>query len=192
MTRPDEKLCLGVITGAHGIRGAVKVKSFTQDPVELTNYGALSDTNGNQVYDLSIIGQAKGLLIVKIAGITNRNQAEDLKGTELFIQRETLPEAENGEFYHADLVGLKALDQDGDLYGIVKALFDFGAGDILEIQRYDGKSVMYPFTLAVVPDININEGFLTIIPPAEVSERDHDDLETSESETSKNTDDQSL
>lgn len=174
MKNSNEKLCLGVITGAHGIRGAVKVKSFTQDPAQLTQYGPLSNEAEDIVYDLNVIGNAKGQLIIKIKGITNRNQAEDLKGTELFINRSKLPEADEDEFYHADLVGLKALDEDGDLYGVVKALFDFGAGDILEIQRYDGKSVMHPFTIEVVPTIDIEAGHIVVIPPSEVSERDKD------------------
>ena len=184
MTNDVEKLCLGVITGAHGIRGAVKVKSFTEDPAQLTSYGALSDEAGKEVFNLSIIGQAKGQLIAKIAEVKDRNKAETLKGTELFIARDKLPEADDDEFYHADLVGLKALEEDGEEYGVVKALFNFGAGDILEIHRYDGKSVMLPFSMDVVPTIDIDAGHLIVIPPVEVSERDADvaDMEDGASE----------
>lgn len=172
MTKETEKLCLGVITGAHGIRGAVKVKSFTESPDALTAYGPLSDVTGKERFNLSVIGQAKGQLIVKIDEVKDRNKAEMLKGCELFIDRANLPEAADDEFYHADLVGLKALDEAGDLFGIVKAVFDFGAGDILELQRYDGKSVMMPFTSDVVPTIDLKAGHLVIVPPLEVSERD--------------------
>ncbi len=174
MAKDTDRLCLGVITGAHGIRGQVKVKSFTENPKQMTKYGPLTDVSGKHVYTLSVSGQAKGLLIVNIGEVKDRNEAELLKGTELFIARDNLPKPNDDEFYHADLIGLKALEEDGEEYGVVKGLFDFGAGDIMEVQRWDGKSVMLPFTLEVVPTVNVEAGHIIVIPPIEVSERDEE------------------
>ena len=123
---------------------------------------------------MSVTGTAKGLLIAKIDEVKDRNEAELLKGTELFVAKDKLPEAGDDEFYHADLVGLKALEEDGEEFGVVTALFDFGAGDILEIRRWDGKSVMLPFTMEVVPTIDLDAGHILVIPPLEVSEQDEE------------------
>lgn len=174
MAKELDKLCLGVITGPHGIRGQVKVKSFTENPKQMTAYGPLTDASGKKVYTLSVTGTAKGLLIAKIDEVKDRNEAELLKGTELFVAKDKLPETDDDEFYHADLVGLKALEEDGEEFGVVTGLFDFGAGDILEIRRWDGKSVMLPFTMEVVPTIDLDAGHILVIPPLEVSERDEE------------------
>ena len=108
------RLCLGVIVGAHGLRGQVKVKSFTEDPADLAAYGPLSDVTGSRTFTLSLVGRAKGTLLASIVGVTERNAAEALRGTELFVAREALPDTEDEEvYYHADLIGLTAEDESG-------------------------------------------------------------------------------
>ena len=128
----SEELCLGVIIGPHGIKGAVRVKSFTEIPESIAEYGTLHDKNGKS-FDLRLDGQSKGLLIASIKGMTTRNQAEVLKGTELFIKRKLLPNTDDGEYYHADLLGLNVYEPDGKKMGVVKAMHNFGAGDIVEV-----------------------------------------------------------
>ncbi|RED49132.1 ribosome maturation factor RimM [Aestuariispira insulae] len=164
------QLCLGVITGAHGIRGQVRVKSFTEAPEQLTAYGPLSDESGEQTFKLKITGQSKGSLIVSIKGINDRNLAEDLKGTELYIDRDKLPAAntEDDEFYHADLIGLKAETVEGAGYGTIKAVHNFGAGDILDINLIDGGAEMLPFDKETVLEVDLENGRLVINPPVMV------------------------
>lgn len=171
----QRKLVMGVVTGAHGVRGLVRVKSFTAAPEDLTAYGPLTDASGAKVYGLTVKGFVKGQLLVAIDGCTARSDADALKGTEFFIDRDLLPEIEDGqEFYHADLIGLTVMDADGREIGMVRAVFDFGSGDMLEVLGSDGKVTLHAFTQAVVPEINLDSGRLTIIPAEDASEPDAD------------------
>lgn len=130
-------ICLGVITGVKGIRGEVKIKSFTEDPEDLTAYGPLYDASGKTVFKIKTVGLAKGQLVARIKDVSDRNQAEALKGTELFVSRDKLPDVDDEDaFYYADLIGLKVvLQDDGSLFGKVVQVHDFGAGDMLEVQK---------------------------------------------------------
>ena len=161
-------LQVGVITGPHGVRGLVKVKSFTADPSDLTAYGPLTDETGSSAFDLDIRGEAKGQFIIKVDGVEDRNKAELLKGTKLFISRAALPQPEEDEFYHADLIGLATVLPDGSEHGRVSAVHDFGAGDLLEIAIAGGGTVYLPFTLDAVPNVDLAAGRVTVDPPAEV------------------------
>lgn len=163
MPRSD-RVKMGAIIGAHGVRGQVRVKSFAAEPRAVASYGPLEDARG-RVYKLTLHGGADDVLIADIAGVTDRNQAERLKGTELFVPRAALPEPEDGAFYHADLVGLEVRLGDGSVFGTVRAVHDFGAGDSLEIVRPDG-DVMVPFTKAAVPVVDVAGGFIVLDPPA--------------------------
>ena len=150
----SEELCLGVIIGPHGIKGAVRVKSFTEIPESIAEYGTLHDKNGKS-FDLRLDGQSKGLLIASIKGMTSRNQAEVLKGTELFIKRKLLPNTDDGEYYHADLLALNVYEPDGKKMGVVKAMHNFGAGDIVEVAIGETeKTVLIPFNNNTVIDID--------------------------------------
>lgn len=172
----QRRLVMGVVTGAHGVRGLVRVKSFTAVPEDLTAYGPLTDSSGNRVYDLAVKGSSKGQLMVSVGGCESRNDAEAMKGTEFFIDRDLLPEVEDEEeFYHADLIGLSAVDATGADLGMVRAIFDFGSGDMLEVLRSDGTVTLHAFTREVVPTIDLTAGLVTIVPASEVSERDPDD-----------------
>jgi 16S rRNA processing protein RimM len=171
----EDRLCVGVIVGAHGVRGDLRVKSFTDDPVDLVSYGPLTDAGDTRDFKLRILGAARGLLRVHMDGVEDRNAAEALAGVELYVARDRLPEPESGEFYHADLVGLRAERPDGSLYGTVRALHDFGAGDVIEIALAGGGVVVLPFTRAVTPEIDLDAGRVVVVPPAELAPDDAPD-----------------
>ena len=157
----SDKLLLGAIIGVHGIKGEVKVKSFTQIPEDIDQYGLLEDKSGAKKFDLRVIGQSKGVLRVKIKGVDNRNTSENLIGTELYIDRNLLPELEDeDEFYHTDLIGLCVKTKEGEEIGKVLELHNFGAGDLLEVKLTSGKTELLPFTETFVPEIDINNGII--------------------------------
>ena len=171
----DQQVCVGVITGVHGVRGLVRVKSFTATPEDVAAYGLLSDEAGTRTFALTITGAAKGVLLARIDGVNDRTSAEALRGVELWVERSKLPEAEDDEFYHTDLVGLPAVQQDGSAFGTVRALHDFGAGEMIEFDLADGGSVILPFTHDAVPDIDIDAGRVVVNPPVAVdATRDND------------------
>ena len=169
-----ERVCLGIIVGTRGLRGEVRIKSFTQDPAAIGAYGALEDKTGERRFALTVVGEAsgrnKGHVIARLKGITDRDAAEALKGTELYIPRAALPEAGDEEFYHMDLIGLRADLVQGGVLGTVLAVEDYGAGTLLEIETDPGaptrdKYVMVPFTRRAVPEIDVAGGRVTVDPP---------------------------
>ena len=189
----EDRVLVGVIVGAHGIRGDVKVKSFTGDPEGVAAYGPVQTESGQRTFTLRVKGMAKGTVTCAIKGVTDRNAAEALKGTRLYLPRASLPPqalAED-EFYHADLVGLTAEMADGSgVVGTVAAVYDFGAGDILELAPVTGgliaKPVLVPFTRAVVPVVDVAAGRVVIDPPAglidESRPEDHREAEAGDPE----------
>jgi 16S rRNA processing protein RimM len=158
-------VCLGVVTGPHGVQGAVRIKSFTEQPEDIARYGPLADESGKHSFDLHLIGAAKGVVIARLSGVEDRDQAEALRGLRLHLSRAVLPQTEAEEYYHADLIGLEAVLGDGTPVGRVRAVYDFGAGDTLELARPDASPVMVPFTRAVVPSIELAAGRLVLDPP---------------------------
>lgn len=154
-------VAIGVITGAHGIRGQVKLRSFTDDPHAITEYGALMNATGTKRYDLRIDGENKGVLIASLKGVKDRNAAESLKGTELYVNKDNIPPAEEDEFYYDDLIGLEVRDMAGAKLGKVAAMYNFGAGDIIEILFSAGNKEMYPFTRQNFPDVKVKDGYVT-------------------------------
>ena len=159
------RIVLGVITGVHGIHGEVKLKSFTADPEAIASYGPLDTSNGT-VLEIKSLKVHKDLFRARIEGITDRNTAETLKGVELSIARDRLPEPGDDEVYHADLIGLSVLDLDGTQLGTVVDIVDFGAGELLELKLGDVKStVLMPFNTQTVPRIDLDAGTLAIDPP---------------------------
>ncbi|HZS84604.1 MAG TPA: ribosome maturation factor RimM [Stellaceae bacterium] len=162
---PQARICLGAITGAQGVRGAVRIKSFTARPEDVAAYGPVEDESGTRRFVLRLVGRAKGVVLAKIAGIEDRDAAEALKGIRLYVARSALPPAEEEEYYHADLLGLEAVLADGTVLGRVRAVHDFGAGDSLEVERRRGPAIMVPFTKAAVPVVDIAGGRLVVDPP---------------------------
>ncbi|HTV90274.1 MAG TPA: ribosome maturation factor RimM [Stellaceae bacterium] len=165
MSAAARRVCVGIITGAHGVRGAVRVKSFTADPAAVAHYGALEDEAGERRFRLRLVGDAKGVLIARVDGVADRDDAEELRGLRLYLPRAALPPPGAEEYYHADLIGLAVTRADGTPVGQVRAVYDFGAGDTLDIAREAGPPVMVPFTRAVVPVVDLAAGRLIIDPP---------------------------
>jgi len=171
------RICLGIITGAHGIRGRVRVKSFTADPEAIAGYGPLSDESGARRFELELTGVQKGVLIARIEGADDRNAAEALRGLRLYVRRADLPPPEEDEFYQADLIGLAATREDGSAFGTIRAVNDFGAGASLEIEEPTGKLVLVPFTNAAVPVVDIANKRVVVVPPTgllDASSRDEE------------------
>jgi len=162
----SHRLCVGVVTGPQGVRGAVRIKSFTEVPEAVTAYGPVEDESGERRLELKACGTAKGVVIARIPGVESRDQAETLRGLRLYLPRSALPQTEPEEYYHADLIGLEAMLRDGTPVGRVRAIYNFGAGDTLELSRDSAPSVLVPFTREVVPIVAPAEGRLVIEPPS--------------------------
>jgi len=166
MTNGVRRVCLGVVAGAHGVRGAVRLKSFAANPADIACYGPLEDEAGAARFTLRLLGTAKGAVIASLSGISDRDRAEALRGTRLYLPRAALPPPPEDEYYHADLIGLAVRLGDGAPLGEIRAVHDFGAGDTLEIARPDGPSVLVPFTRAAVPVVDVAAGHVVVEPPA--------------------------
>ena len=162
---------MGAILGAHGIKGDVKVKSFAAKPAAIADYGPLTDTKHKRSFELSIVGAAKGVLIGRIAGITDRNAAEALKGVELFVDRERLPAPDDPEeYYLADLIGLAAFDGKGAKLGEIVSVDNYGAGDLLLVVPEGGEGFVVPFAKAFVPVVDVKGGRVVLDLPADFFE----------------------
>jgi 16S rRNA processing protein RimM len=169
-----ERLCIGVVAGVHGVRGALRIKAFTADPADLTSYGALT-TEAGQTWRLKGASvDPKGVVTAKIDGVEDRNQAEALKGTKLYIERGALPEAEEDEFYIADLIGLPAESPTGVPLGTIKAVYNFGAGDVVEVSGEQGE-ILVPFTLKAVPVVDVKARRVVIDPPVLTEAQEDED-----------------
>jgi 16S rRNA processing protein RimM len=166
-------ILLAAIIGAQGLKGEVKAKIFTAAPDALPRYGVLHDGQG-KTYQITAFRPGKpGEAVIAFAGVTDRNAAEALKGIQLFVTREKLPATDSDEFYHADLIGLDAFDSESRLVGKVAAIHNFGAGDVIEIMRADGDSVLLAFTKETVPLIDIAGGRVEIAVPEDDEDTDH-------------------
>jgi 16S rRNA processing protein RimM len=161
------RVCMGVVGAPHGVRGAVRIKSFTDEPDAIADYGALEDERGERKFTLRVTGAAKGdgMVIAMLSGVADRDQAEAIKGLRLYAPRAVLPATEEDEFYHADLVGLAAMLDDGTRLGTIIAVHDFGAGDMIEIAPSVGQPVLVPFTRAAVPVVDVGGGCVVVDPP---------------------------
>ena len=165
--RPEGgRVCLGAIAGGHGVAGAVRIKSFTAEPKDVAAYGPLSDESGERVFRIKVTGMSKSMVLAEIEGVDDRTAAAALKGVRLYVARACLPAAEQEEYYHDDLVGLAVDLADGVRLGTVSAVHDFGAGDMIEVERPGpAASILVPFTRAVVPVVDLAAGRLVIDPP---------------------------
>jgi 16S rRNA processing protein RimM len=158
---------LGVVIGAQGLKGEVKVKTFTETPQTLAAYGPLHGKDGHEIR-VTFLRETKDGAVVQLHGVNDRSSAEAMKGTELFVSRDALPEADAEEFYHADLVGLRAEDTEGRAIGTVRAIHNFGAGTVIEIVRSDGDEVFLPFTRDVAREIDLKGGRIVIAEPQDI------------------------
>jgi len=164
----DARICVARIGAAHGVRGEVKLWPFTEDPMAVLYYGPLSTKDGARQFEVARARVAKDHLVAVLKGVATREDAERVNGIELYIARDKLPATEAGEYYHADLIGLRAVDTQGETVGKVLAIHNFGAGDIIEIAPTQGSSLLLPFTNAVVPTVDIAAGHVVIVMPPEI------------------------
>lgn len=161
-------ICVAKIGAAHGVRGEVKLWPFTEDPLAVLHYGPLSTKDGARQFEVLRARVAKDHLVATLKNVGSRDEAERINGIELYISRDQLPETDNDEYYHADLIGLRAVDSQGTEIGRVAAIHNFGAGDIIEIAPLRGPTLLLPFTNAVVPTINVAAGHVVIELPQEI------------------------
>jgi 16S rRNA processing protein RimM len=162
------QICVARIGAPHGVRGQVRLWTFTEDPLAVKDYGPLTSKDGARQFEVTHIREAKGHLIATLKGVVTREQAELLNGLELYVARERLPATAADEYYHADLIGLAAVNGSGEPLGRIIAVHNFGAGDIIEIAPQHGTTLLLPFTNAVVPSIDLAAGRVMIELPAEI------------------------
>ncbi len=172
-----DRVVIARIGAAHGIKGEVRVKAFTATPADIAAYGPLEAPDG-RLFEVSTLRPAAGtnpdLLVVRFKGVADRNQAETLNGIELSVPKERLPEAGDDEFYYADLIGLAAATVDGRALGTVVGVQNYGAGDLLEIAPPRGDTLLVPFSLAVVPEVDIAGGRVVVDPPVGLLDEESD------------------
>jgi 16S rRNA processing protein RimM len=172
-------ICVARIGAAHGVRGAVKLWTFTEDPLAVQRYGPLATKDGARQFEVTHAREAKGHLVATLKGVTTREDAERLNGVELYIAREKLPVTDENEYYHADLIGLAAVSAADEPLGRVIAIHNFGAGDIIEIAPPHGATMLLPFTNAVVPSVDLAGGRVVIELPQEIEGDTPEDTGTS-------------
>ncbi|MGB3335797.1 MAG: ribosome maturation factor RimM [Devosia sp.] len=172
MNSKTQPIFLGQIGAAHGIKGQVRIATHTQDPEAIGGYGPLDTDRPGLTITLTKVRLQKNVVIAHIKGVSDRTAAEQLNGVSLFVNRDRLPAPDDeDDFYHADLIGLDARLDSGVTIGKVSAIPNFGAGDLIEVRDpQSGDTYLYPFTKAVVPDINLAEGYLTIVIPLDAPE----------------------
>ena len=169
MVRHDDGLvCLARVATAHGVRGQVRLRCYTERPEDVLAYGPLFDATGERRFDLRLTGTARDGVLVRIEGVDDREAALALHGLELFVPRTALPEPEEDEYYIADLVGLEARWPDGRRFGTVRQCGNFGAGDVLDVVTEDGRVVSLPFESETVPSVDLAAGRIVVAPPAEL------------------------
>lgn len=161
----DDQICVAAIAGSFGVRGEVRLKSFTADPAAVGDYGPLTTSDGKTV-TVKITRPIKNGFAARLTGVGTKEQADELKGVQLFAPRDALPDLPDDEFYHTDLIGLQVLDTGGKELGVVRAVHDHGAGDLLEIFGPGLKStVLLPFTRDAVPTVDLKAGRIIADPP---------------------------
>ncbi|MCM0020411.1 MAG: ribosome maturation factor RimM [Tagaea sp.] len=166
-----KRVLIGAIAAAHGVRGEVKIKTFTGKPADVAAYGPVEDESGKRRFEIRKTGVARGLVIARLAGIEDRDAAEALRGMRLYVGRDALGTKPKGSgkakelWFHADLIGLRAVDTKGASLGEVKSVLNHGAGDILEVTEASGETRLFPFTKRVVTKVDIAAGRIEIDPP---------------------------
>ena len=161
----SERVCVGAIAGAFGVRGEVRLKSFCTVPEDIAGYGTLTREDGSGGWQVRLTRPVAGGLGAHLSGVATREAAEALRGTTLWVPRSALPALPDDEFYHADLIGLPVFDPGGAPLGRVRAIFDHGAGDIVEVEGGASGTLLLPFTRAVVPTVDLAAGRIVADPP---------------------------
>lgn len=162
-----DRICVGAIAGAFGVRGEVRLKSFCAQPEAIAAYAPLWTADGRRSFTVKLTRGSGGGLTARLSGITTKEEADALRGVELFADRDRLPNLPDDQFYHADLIGLEVLDTSGCALGRVRAVHNHGAGDILEVSGAGG-GLLLPFTKAAVPTVDLAAGRIIADPPDEI------------------------
>ncbi|ODA66198.1 Ribosome maturation factor RimM [Methyloligella halotolerans] len=184
--KADARLLLGEIGAAHGLKGELRLRSFTESPAAIADYGALETLDGGRSFKIAQLREGPKGLVVKFKGVNDRNAAEALTGTKLYVDRDKLPESEPDEWYYADLIGLVAVDGEGAALGLVTAVHNFGASDIIELAPESGPTLLVPFTEEAVPEVDMEAGRLTVhIPEGLVDEPSEEAAEKASEEASE-------
>jgi len=157
------KVCIGQIVNVHGIKGMVKIRAFLTSPMDIGHFGPLSDRDGHQSFNVKPQSRKGDFVLAFIKGITDRTMAEKLKGTYLYIERNQLPEDNNG-FYYCDLIGMTVLEN-GQKFGVVENVQNYGAGDILEIKTEKGRTFSFDFSKATFPRVDVSAREMDIVVP---------------------------
>lgn len=161
-----DRVCVGTVAGAFGVRGEVRLKSFCAEPTDIAAYGPLTTEDGSRSFEITLTRPVKSGFAARLSGVPTKEAADALRGTRLYAPRDALPSLPDDEFYHADLIGLTALDTGGATLGKVAAVLNHGAGDLLELRGPGLKgSVLVPFTRAAVPTVDLATGRVIIDPP---------------------------
>ncbi|WP_071673092.1 ribosome maturation factor RimM [Nioella nitratireducens] len=162
----SDRICVGAVTGSFGVRGETRVKSFCAEPAAMGDYGPLSTDDGARSFTLTITRPVKGGFAVRLSGVKTKEEADALKGTRLYAPRDALPALPDDEFYHADLIGLTVVDTGGEELGQIHAVLNHGAGDLLEVRKRGQKgTTLVPFTLDIVPTVDLTAGRVVADPP---------------------------
>jgi 16S rRNA processing protein RimM len=169
-----ERVIVAKIGAAHGVRGEVKLWPFTQDPMAVADYGPLETKDGARRFEIETVRAAGNHLVARLKGVADRDAAQALTNTELYILRDRLPAIDQDHtYYHSDLVGLDAVSEDGTQIGTIHAVHDFGAGAVLEITPLgSGETLMLPFTETTVPTVDLAAKQVVVVPPAEIEARE--------------------
>ncbi|MEO9573158.1 MAG: ribosome maturation factor RimM [Tateyamaria sp.] len=162
----DDLICVGAISGSYGVAGEARIKSFCADPYDIENYNPLTTEDGMRSFTLALIRPMKKGFVARITEVGTKEQADALKGTQLFARRDQLPTLPDDEFYYSDLTGLSVFDTGGVELGRVKSVQNHGAGDLLEVQLPgESTTVLVPFTQAIVPTVDLGAGRIVADPP---------------------------
>ncbi|MFN3889721.1 MAG: ribosome maturation factor RimM [Beijerinckiaceae bacterium] len=170
---PDNasRILVGRFGAAHGVRGEIRIKSYTADPMSLAGYTGLSDRSGARRFTIESARPVKDdIIVARVKGVTDRSAAEALTNTEIYIARDALPPPDEEEFYVADLIGMRAERADGTAFGVIANVLNFGAGDILDIALEGGGSRLVPFTRACAPHVDVKGRCVTVEPPDEIGD----------------------
>ena len=176
----DKKVRVARFGAPHGVRGEVKLWSFTEDSMAIADYAPLETADGTRTFEFESLRPAKDHLVARLKGVADRDAAELLRNIDLYVPRDRLPPIDDDTYYFTDLVGLSAVNPDGTAFGTVLAVHNFGAGDLIEIQpTAGGNTLLFPFSEAVVPEVNLKAGRIVIVPPTEIiADPDRDGSET--------------
>jgi len=178
--KADKQICVGTVTGPHGLKGDVKIKSFTENPRDVAAFGPVTNKSGKQTFNVSVISANQKGLVAELSGVRGREAAEAIRGLDLYIPRDLLPELDKSEFYYSDLIGLRVEDINGEVVGVVILIDNYGAGEIMEVNLKDGRMEMFQMSQEVVPEIDLKNGRIVVNPPTEVFVDENQDREVTE------------